>query len=82
MRNVHPAFRNLLTCISGRSTTTLDPKFELIAPTFYRLAVSGLIYERDGSWLGAASDGQEVSFGCSIPSIERYLKANPTPDKW
>lgn len=65
--------------------STVDPKFEYIAPTFYRLAISGVIYESpdgDGSWLGKASDGVEVSFGCSIPAAERYLKDNPTPDKW
>jgi hypothetical protein len=59
-------------------------KIELIAPTMFKLIQQGVIYVRDGEFFGKASDGVEVTFGDSwnLTNAERYLRANPTPDKW
>ncbi len=57
-------------------------KKALPTPTLDRLMAAGAVRKDGSSYVGTAADGVEVQFGAEPSQVERYLTANPTPDKW
>lgn len=51
-------------------------------PTLSRLIVRGVVWEKDGEWVGRAADGKVVSLGSTPADAERYLSNYPDPQGW
>ncbi len=52
--------------------------------TLKALLLKGTVWIEDDEYLGRASDGVVISLGVvgHESGAERYLRANPIPDKW
>ena len=53
-------------------------------PEMQRLIDDGTVWfdDDEGEWLGAASDGEVVSFGPDDDGAARYLVGRPSPCDW
>lgn len=51
-------------------------------PILSRLIIRGVVWERNGEWVGRAADGMVVSLGSTPADAENYLSQHPIPEDW